>query len=79
MGFNQGGPILEAVWPNLYELLPNRPEARERIYAALIYALEQADADTLDEAIMNYDEDEVDPVLLRVLEVRGHLFPMEEW
>lgn len=79
MGWNGGGEILGAIWPHIEDVLPNRPEARERLYAILIHELENQDADTLDEAILNYDEDEVDPVLLRILEQRGHLFPMEEW
>lgn len=79
MGWVGGGEILGQLWPHIEDVLPSRPEARERLYSVLICSLEDQDADTLDEAILNYDEDEVDPVLLRVLEHRGHLFPMDEW
>lgn len=81
MGWSGGVSILEALWPHIQDVVPD-PKARERIYSVLCYELEMGDCDTLEEAAYG---DDVDPVLLRVLEQRGHIgegpdeWTEEEW
>ena len=76
MGWNGGSEILSAVWPVMQRSLPIQPDARSRIYETIVAALEEQDADTLDEVVYCTTE-QVDPVLVAVLIERGHLDPPE--
>ena len=75
MGWTGGSEILTAVWPAICEEIPNASK-RGNLYTVLVAALEDQDADTLDEVVYCTTE-QVDPVLVAVLIERGHLDPPE--
>lgn len=77
MGANWGGEFLHGIFPHIQDVVLDA-KARERIYSVIVWELEQQDCDTLGEVADCYG-DEVDPVLLRVLEQRGHLGDPDDW
>lgn len=77
MGNAHGGEFLYSVFPHVQDVVPDA-KARERIYSVIVFELENMDCDTLGEVVDCYTG-EVDPVLLRVLEQRGHIGDPDDW